>query len=126
LNTGFIHHKMSFVRYLHVASLLSVCAEIAAAQCQHKKFTHSTQAGIMSAGNAQLVHKKMRASAVSRSISVPQTARLAQATSYAQLSRASQNPQRHSTGSLQGVLSRSGIAAADGATQEPSTAASKV
>ena len=103
-----------------------VCAEITAAQCQHKKFTHSTQAGMMSAGSAQLVRNKKRASAVSRSISVPQTARLAQATSYAQLSRASSNPLRHSTGSLQGVLSRSATAAADGATQQPSPTSSKV
>ena len=85
-----------------------------------------TQADRVSAGNAQLVHKKKRASAVSCSISVPQTARLAQATSYAQLSRASQNPLRHSTGSLQGVLSSSATAAADGAAHEPSTAAFKV
>ena len=87
---------------------------------------HMTQADRVSAGNAHSMHKKKRASAVSRSISVPQTARLVQATFYAQLSRASQNPLRHSTGSLQGVLSSSATADAEGATHEPSTAASKV
>lgn len=81
----------------------------------------------MSAGNAQLVHNKKRASAVSRSISVPQTARLAQATLHAQLGSAIQNPLRHSTGSLQEVLSRSAQpAAAVGVTLKTSTAASKV
>ncbi|DBA82764.1 TPA: hypothetical protein ACH3X1_006992 [Trebouxia sp. C0004] len=78
-----------------------------------------------SPGNAQLVHKKKRASAVSRSIGVLQAARLAEATSHAQLSRASQNPLRHSTGGLQEVLSRSATAAAVGTTHKPSTAASQ-
>lgn len=58
------------------------------------------------AGTAQQASKK-RSSEVGCSTSMPQSARPAQATSYAQLRQARQNSLRHSTGTLKEVLSRS-------------------
>lgn len=55
-------------------------------------------------GAAQQASK--RSSGVSCSTSMPQSARPAQAASYAQLRQARQNPLRHSTGTLKEVMSR--------------------